>query len=111
VEYVGSKVVEVGDGAFEVVNGRGHVNVNANNLLAMMIMNYDDDDDLMKNIVSIIIIILCIWGKGLIKGQYCLEGNKREPNDKVIVNVWRDLELLILPFFSSCFTILLIIFL
>jgi hypothetical protein len=110
VEYVGSKVVEVGDGAFEVVNGRGHVNVNANNLLAMMIMNYDDDD-LMKNIVSIIIIILCIWGKGLIKGQYCLEGNKREPNDKVIVNVWRDLELLILPFFSSCFTILLIIFL
>jgi hypothetical protein len=62
VENDGSKVVEVGDGAFEVVNGRGHVNVNANNLLAMMIMNYDDDD-LMKNIVSIIIIILCIWGR------------------------------------------------
>jgi hypothetical protein len=39
VENDGSKVVEVGDGALEVVNGRGHVNVNANNLLAMMIMN------------------------------------------------------------------------
>jgi hypothetical protein len=38
VENDGSKVVEVGDGALEVVNGRGHVNVNANNLLAMMII-------------------------------------------------------------------------
>lgn len=55
-------------------------------------------------VMRVVTLLFCAFGE-FIEGEYCLEGNK----DKAMANVWRDLELLILPFFSSCFTIFFII--